>query len=150
MLSWKTAACLAAGNTVVIKPAQVGAGMARGPRAWRAWAGAGHRPLRPPHAPPPLTGREERALQVTAACEARLSGQTWCVWVSGLGQAGWTRVQPLDEHPHLFHINPPVDPRTQALGSEPGASTVKAGASNPKHPGEVPMCPPPGLLREAT
>ena len=24
MLSWKTAACLAAGNTVVIKPAQVG------------------------------------------------------------------------------------------------------------------------------
>lgn len=53
MLSWKTAACLAAGNTVVIKPAQVGAGTARGPWAWRAWAGVGHRPLRPPHAPHP-------------------------------------------------------------------------------------------------
>ena len=70
----------------------------------------------------------------------------------GLGAgSGWPdRVQPLSEHPHLFHISPPVDPRTQALGSEPGASTVKAGASNPKHLGEVPMCPPPGLLREAT
>lgn len=30
MLSWKTAACLAAGNTVVIKPAQVGEGKACG------------------------------------------------------------------------------------------------------------------------
>lgn len=28
MLSWKTAACLAAGNTVVIKPTQVGMGRA--------------------------------------------------------------------------------------------------------------------------
>lgn len=62
MLSWKTAACLAAGNTVVVKPAQVGAGAARGLRAWRARAlpgrvGAGRRPLRPP-TPPTPRGRE--------------------------------------------------------------------------------------------
>lgn len=37
MLSWKMAACLAAGNTVVIKPAQVGAGTSSwGLRPWRA------------------------------------------------------------------------------------------------------------------
>lgn len=35
MLSWKTAACLAAGNTVVIKPAQVG--MGRALRLHRFW-----------------------------------------------------------------------------------------------------------------
>ena len=121
MLSWKTAACLAAGNTVVIKPAQVGVGMARGPRAWSAWAGAGHRPLRPPHAPPPLTGKEERALQVTAACEARLSGQTWCVWVSGLGQAGLT-VCSHSVSIHIFSTSAPLwtpGPRLWALSLGP-------------------------------
>lgn len=40
MLSWKTAACLAAGNTVVIKPAQVGLGVFRG---WPMGCRGGHR-----------------------------------------------------------------------------------------------------------
>ena len=92
MLSWKTAACLAAGNTVVIKPAQVGAGAARGLRAWRAWAllaeqGQATGPFDPHTPPQPRTGGKEKPLQVRAACEGQPTGQTWCVWVSGPSQA---------------------------------------------------------------
>ena len=120
MLSWKTAACLAAGNTVVIKPAQVGAGTSwRGLRAWRAGGTCEGRRAR------------RRALRVRAALVGRRTGRRQpradlgLLGPRGRVRLAGLRVQLLGEWSAVFHrrqFSPLARPRE--LGSGPRALGV--------------------------
>lgn len=67
MLSWKTAACLAAGNTVVIKPAQVGMGRARAAEVMgRHLEGSSQMAIRPLPTPVLVSPQEREVLLMRA------------------------------------------------------------------------------------